>query len=195
MKRARKSTSPAPAKGRDKQRTREEILTAARRAFATHGYAQTGVREIAAAAGINSALVVRYFGGKQKLFLAAIDADMALTPFLAGARAETGRHIVDYLAHKPEHDTDSFAILLLGATDPSLSPALKRLIKQRLYDPLVAWLGGRDATARAALLLALVSGVWMHRRLLPVPPLVGGMDRAAMATLADMIQALVDGPA
>jgi AcrR family transcriptional regulator len=192
MNRSRKGSTPS-VKGRDKQRTRDEILAAARRAFATHGYAQTGVREIAAAAGINSALVVRYFGGKQKLFLAAIDADMALTPFLAGARAELGQHVVDYLVHKPERDVDALAIVLLGAADPSLSPALKRLVRQRLFDPLVGWLGGRDASARAGLLLALVTGVWMLRRALPVPPLSGSMDRAAATSLARMIQELVDG--
>jgi AcrR family transcriptional regulator len=193
MKQTRRAASPSLPKGRDKTRTREEILAAARHAFATRGYAGTGVREIAAAAGINSALVVRYFGGKQKLFIATIDADMALTPFLAGPREQLGRHIVDHLMHKPEHETDALAIMMLGATDPSLSPALKRLIKQRLFDPLVAWLGGRDAPARAALLLALVSGVWMHRRLLPVPPLTGEVDRATATTLARMIQELIDG--
>jgi AcrR family transcriptional regulator len=193
MNSSRKASTPSPAKGRDKQRTREEILAAARRAFATRGYAQTGVREIAAAAGINSALVVRYFGGKQKLFIAAIDADVGLGPFVSGERAQLGRHIVDYLQHKPEKETDSLAILLLGATDPSLGPALKRFIRHKVFDPLVAWLGGRDAASRAALLLALVSGVWMHRRMLPVPPLAGTMDRAAAATLARLIQELVDG--
>jgi AcrR family transcriptional regulator len=193
MSQPRKASTPSLPKGRDKTRTREEILAAARRAFATRGYAQTGVREIAAAAGINSALVVRYFGGKQKLFVATIDADMALGPFIAGAREQLGRHIVDYLVHKPSSETDALAILLLGATDPSLSAALKRVVRQRLFDPLVAWLGGRDAPSRAALLLALVSGLWMYRRMLPLPPLTGAMDRAAAATLARMIQDLVDG--
>lgn len=191
----RKRATAPPPKGRDKERTRALILAAARRSFATRGYAQSGMREIAAAAGITPALVVRYFGSKRKLFVAAIEGSLGLGPMLAGDRAEVGRHIVDYLVRKPVPETDSFAILLLGATDPSLTGVLRRLVQQQLFDPLVAWLGGRDASARAALLLSLVSGVWMYRQMIPLAPLTGGLERDTASLLAATIQALVDGVA
>ena len=47
---------------RDATRTRAAILHAAQQAFSTKGYLDTGVREITAAAGVNPALVSRYFG-------------------------------------------------------------------------------------------------------------------------------------
>lgn len=52
--------------------SRERILTAARELFARNGIDKTPVRAIAAAAGVDSALVHHYFGTKQQLFAAAI---------------------------------------------------------------------------------------------------------------------------
>lgn len=53
--------------------TRERILTSARDLFARQGIDKTSIRSIAAAAGVDSALVHHYFGTKQQLFAAAID--------------------------------------------------------------------------------------------------------------------------
>lgn len=52
--------------------TRERILAAARELFARNGIDKTPIRAIAAAAGVDSALVHHYFGTKQQLFAAAI---------------------------------------------------------------------------------------------------------------------------
>jgi AcrR family transcriptional regulator len=182
----------AKPKSRDRERTRDKILAAARKSFATRGYAESGMREIAAVAGINQALVVRYFGSKKKLFLAAVEPDLGLAEFINAPRAQIGEHIVRHLADKQPHEAEPLAILLLAATDPSLAPTLRRLIADRLYDPLVTWLGGKNAPTRAALLLALFSGAWMYRQMLPVPPLAT-LDRPTAARLAADIQALVDG--
>ncbi|MFE5833462.1 TetR family transcriptional regulator [Streptomyces sp. NPDC056488] len=48
--------------------TRERLLAAASALFAERGYDRTTVREIAARAGANQALLFRYFGSKQALF-------------------------------------------------------------------------------------------------------------------------------
>ena len=82
----RPRSAPAP-RPRDAEQTRAEILRAARLLFATRGYANAGMREIASAAGITPALVVRYFGSKRDLFLAAIESDIGLAPFLGPDRA------------------------------------------------------------------------------------------------------------
>src|SRR5437868_4121852 len=88
---AKATATSAPARSRDRDRTHAEILDAARRSFATRGYAHSGMREIAAAAGITPALVVRYFGSKEQLFVAAIDADLGVAPFLSlGPREQIG---------------------------------------------------------------------------------------------------------
>ena len=53
---------------RDAQATRERLIGAARNAFSQHGFERTTVREIAGEAGVNPALINRYFGGKEQLF-------------------------------------------------------------------------------------------------------------------------------
>ena len=55
---------PSAVKPRDAGRTRAAILDAAQEAFSSRGYLATGVREVTAAAGVNPALVSRYFGSK-----------------------------------------------------------------------------------------------------------------------------------
>jgi AcrR family transcriptional regulator len=52
--------------------TRERILASARELFARNGIGNTSVRAVAAAAGVDSALVHHYFGTKEKLFAAAV---------------------------------------------------------------------------------------------------------------------------
>ena len=58
-----------PAGGSD---TRERILASARDLFARNGIGNTSIRAVAAAAGVDSALVHHYFGTKEKLFAAAV---------------------------------------------------------------------------------------------------------------------------
>ena len=52
--------------------TRERILGAARNLFARQGFDKTSVRAVAAAAGVDPALVHHYFGTKAALFAAVI---------------------------------------------------------------------------------------------------------------------------
>jgi AcrR family transcriptional regulator len=52
--------------------TRERILTSARELFARNGIDKTSIRAVAAAAGVDPALVHHYYGTKQQLFAAAI---------------------------------------------------------------------------------------------------------------------------
>lgn len=53
--------------------TRTRILSAARRRLVEHGYANLSVRDIAADAGVNHALIGYHFQGKQQLVLALLD--------------------------------------------------------------------------------------------------------------------------
>lgn len=63
----------APAR-RDPAATRETLLAAAVAQFAREGYAGARVDEIAQAAGVNKQLVYHYWGSKEGLYLAALEA-------------------------------------------------------------------------------------------------------------------------
>ncbi|RAV09303.1 TetR/AcrR family transcriptional regulator [Mycolicibacterium sp. GF69] len=54
--------------------TRDRILASARELFARNGVDKTSIRAIAAGAGVDPALVHHYYGTKQQLFAAAIEA-------------------------------------------------------------------------------------------------------------------------
>lgn len=54
---------------------RARILAAARRQFSEHGYDRATIRGIAAAAGVDPALVTRYFTSKEQLFREATDTE------------------------------------------------------------------------------------------------------------------------
>lgn len=68
-------TIPTTAIGQKPQtRTREKLMGAAEQLFAERGVEAVSIRDIAAAAGVNSALIAYHFGGKEELFLAAYRA-------------------------------------------------------------------------------------------------------------------------
>jgi AcrR family transcriptional regulator len=64
---------PARAPRIDGASTRTLILQAARRRLVEQGYANLSVRDIAADAGVNHALIGYHFQGKQQLVLAVLD--------------------------------------------------------------------------------------------------------------------------
>ena len=62
---------------RDPERTRQKILAAATEEFARHGLGGARVDRIAARAGANKRMLYYYFGDKDRLFLAALEARYA----------------------------------------------------------------------------------------------------------------------
>jgi len=68
----RRSNGKTPQR-RDPAATRNKLLTAARREFASSGLAGARVDEIAARAGVNKQLVYHYFGDKDALYLAVLE--------------------------------------------------------------------------------------------------------------------------
>ncbi|MEM9028014.1 MAG: helix-turn-helix domain-containing protein [Pseudomonadota bacterium] len=62
---------------KDRAATEARILAAARTVFARRGYDAAGLREIAEVAQANLALISRYFGGKEGLFVAVTDEFVA----------------------------------------------------------------------------------------------------------------------
>ena len=58
---------------RDAEATRRRILDAACHAFAQHGLSGARIDQIAQAAEANVQMIYRYFGGKQELYLAALE--------------------------------------------------------------------------------------------------------------------------
>jgi AcrR family transcriptional regulator len=60
--------------GRDPEKTRQRILDAATAEFARHGLGGARVDRLAQRAGANKRMLYYYFGSKEALFLAVLEA-------------------------------------------------------------------------------------------------------------------------
>lgn len=183
----RQQTAP----GRDAVRTRDAILAAAQEAFSTRGYAAVGVREITAAAEVNPALVSRYFGSKEGLFEAALDAALDVALLTERNRATFGRDLVESFA-RAETRRNPLPMLVLATGDPAARAIADRLLRARVIGPLTRWFGGAEAEVRAARLLLVSAGFYTYRLLYPLAPLEGSLDPAMREWLEAEFQSLVD---
>src|ERR1700744_480920 len=85
-----------PTKTAKSQRTKAIILKAAQELFADQGYERATVRDIAARAAIDPAMVIRYFGSKEGLFARATAFDLRLPDLTSIAKADIGETLVGH---------------------------------------------------------------------------------------------------
>src|SRR5258708_39543850 len=83
-----------PAKTAKSQRTKAAILKAAQELFADPGYERATVRDIAARAAIDPAMVIRYFGSKEGLFARATAFDLRLPDLTMIAKRDIGGTLI-----------------------------------------------------------------------------------------------------
>jgi AcrR family transcriptional regulator len=181
----------APRK-RDAEATRAAILAAAKVHFGRSGYDRAVLRDIAADAGGDVALIKRYFGGKEALFTEALKASFRPDFLREWDRRTFARDIATMMAdnaHVDEERTDSFQFLLRAATSPTTAPLLNVAIQERFLGPIRDWLGGRDAAARARVLAAAFIGLLVER-LVRNQPLVGSERRVFIARVTSLFEAI-----
>lgn len=179
---------------RDATRTRSNILLAAQRLFAEKGYTTTGVREVAAAAGVNSTLIRRYFVSKEGLFRAAVEEFLQVDVFIEGNREDFGKRAVKLLIYG-EGVTSALAMMMLATADTGARELCSELMHRHITVPLAQWLGGgAGAMARASQINMLWFGYMGARQVLPLTGLEGDALNATRDWLAETIQAIVDRP-
>jgi AcrR family transcriptional regulator len=173
--------------------TRQSILDAARCCFAQEGYDQVGVREIAARAGVDPALVNRYFGSKEGLFAEAVKSKLDLGDLFAGERATLGERLARFILNKPASEAyDPLVALLRSSSSEVAASKLRDKLLYGFVKPVAARLDGPDALQRAELISATLLGLLVYRTV------VGGSARHDPDRLVDVVapllQTLVDGP-
>ena len=157
------------------QRTRDAILAAARHLFTEHGYDATTVRDIAAAAGADPALVVRYFGGKDALFAQAAAFDLSLPDLSTIDRAEIGRSLVrHFLAVWEEgaRPAGGLPIALRSAASNEMAAERLRGIFGEQVAPALAAAAGPDGRRVAGLVATQLLGLAFCRYVVKLPPVV-----------------------
>ena len=128
---------------------RRRSCSAARERFAAHGYERTTIRAVAADAGIDPSMVMRYFGNKEQLFDAALTIDLRL-PDLSAVRAEElPRMLVRHFLDRWEGDPadDALLVLLRSAVTNEHAAARMRQIFAAQVAPALAAAVGPDLAA------------------------------------------------
>ncbi|MEV4823219.1 TetR/AcrR family transcriptional regulator [Micromonospora sp. NPDC049274] len=182
---------------RDAAATREAILNSAIEAFTRLGYDGAGVREVAAGAGVTAMLVNRYFGSKEKLFAEAVDRSFAPRTVVSDDPSVLSERTAARLAARtsPEaDDLDPFVLMLRSVANPRAAEIIRAGIEKHVGRHLTDILPGPDAAPRAELLLSLIAGVWLMRKVIATPALTG-MDQGALTRqLHDLIEVIVATP-
>jgi AcrR family transcriptional regulator len=165
-------TSPPP---RRSDATKSAILAAAREQFAASGYQAATIRAIATAAAIDPAMVMRYFGNKEKLFAAAAEFDLRLPDLSGVPRKEVGTALVEHFLNRWEDDETLMALLRTAVTNEAANARLQEIFATQMA-PLIAKLSGEPraaAAARAGLIASQILGLALCRYVLKLPPVVG----------------------
>ena len=176
-------------------RTKAAILGAARQCFAREGYAGATIRLIAADAGVDPALVMRYFGNKETLFAAAAEFDLRL-PSLAGlAPEEASRALLRHFLVRWEEDDTLMALVRAASTNAGAVAQLQAVFVTQVL-PVVAALSGmsaEQAATRAGLVASQVLGMALGRYILQLPPLAALGHDAIVDWLAPTLERYIFG--
>ncbi|MEU6406917.1 TetR family transcriptional regulator [Streptomyces sp. NPDC046985] len=198
----------AAARGRGRPRreeaagTRARILTAAREEFSERGYDKTSVRGIAKAAGVDSALVHHYFGTKEQMFEAAIEAAVApvldAPDALAGAGpSDTGERLTRYFFgvwENPATRTPLLAIVRSAVNNEAAAAVFRRMVVSQLLRRIAGGLDVPDRELRAELAAAQLVGCAMLRYVIKVEPLASADLERIVARVAPVVQGHLTGP-
>lgn len=152
--------------------TREAMLASAHRRFLQESYENVGLRDIASDAGVDVALVGRYFGSKEGLFREVLRGgkcewlDPAVKagelPALLAALATR-----DFGAEDRE-EIDRLLIILRSASSPKAACIVQDSFRENVLGPVAQVAEGEEAEMRSSLALSLLIGTTILRTIMEV---------------------------
>ncbi|GAA2776441.1 TetR family transcriptional regulator [Saccharopolyspora taberi] len=181
-----------PRRKHDSAASKEALLRAAAELFAERGFEQTTVREVAARAGVNQALLFRYFGSKQELFaeVLGIGSDSVLEE----SPADLPRRLVtEVLSLRQTGGDHPFAVMLRSFNDERAARLLRERVGERYIAKLCELTDAPDAELRAGLVLACVLGLGLSRSVLHNEALAAADPEAISAHMMRVVAALMEG--
>jgi AcrR family transcriptional regulator len=174
-----------PAKTAKSQRTRAAILKAAQELFAGQGYERATVRDIAAMASIDPAMVMRYFGSKEGLFAQATAFDLRLPDLTKVARRHVGTTLVAHFLEIWEGARSNGSLISLlraAASSDDAAATVRSIFGGQVVPMLARVVPPAELPVRAGLVATQIMGLAVTRYVLKVPPVVA-LDRAQIVRL------------
>ncbi|WP_149203020.1 TetR family transcriptional regulator [Actinotalea subterranea] len=145
--------------GGERRTARESVAAAAADLFAEQGYARTTIREIAARASVDPALVIRYSGSKEALFVDAMTSRAGAALDLDGPLDGLGERIVRYVLEADDGLRSTYLALVRASDADRVGSLLRTFHDEAFVSPLLARLTGPDREVRARLVAAMVGGL------------------------------------
>ncbi|MDR0342730.1 MAG: TetR family transcriptional regulator [Nocardiopsaceae bacterium] len=203
--------------------TREAILAAARTRFGEVGYDRATIRDIAAAAGVDPALVHYFFGTKERLFAAVMQLPVipgdVLDALLADGLPEPGSGLGEHVMRTVLGIWDVAAIrapflglLRTAASDDQAAATLREFVTGNILSRVARLAGdsaaaggggaasgggaaaaGGDAEFRAALVGSQVVGLGLARYVLRLEPLARASNEELAAAIGPAVERYLTG--
>ncbi|WP_127501384.1 TetR family transcriptional regulator [Actinoplanes solisilvae] len=184
------------------QDTRASILEAARSIFAEKGYDKASIRGIAGDAGVDPALVHHYFGTKEKLFLAVMNAPInpgeLIPQALEGPREQAGERLVRTALGVWDSSAGSAALAVFRSALSNewtarllrefvVTQILRRAVGEIIEDP-------GEAPMRTALVATQIAGTMVARYVLRIEPLASADIDTLAAAIGPNVQRFLTEP-
>jgi AcrR family transcriptional regulator len=186
------------AKTGKSERTQAAILAAAGQLFAELGYDRTTIRDVAARAAIDPAMVIRYFGGKEELFARAVVVDLKLPDLSGVARSRIGetlvRHFLGYWESENRHRGLPL-LLRSAASNDYAARKVRDVFAGQVVPALARALDPATAAERVGLVSSQLLGLAFCRYVLKLPPVVAMSHELIVREVGATIQRYIEGEA
>jgi AcrR family transcriptional regulator len=186
-----------PPRSKNAAATRQAMLVSARSRFLQESYENVGLRDIAADAGVDVALVSRYFGSKEELFKEVLRSGREdKLPVEVGAADLPAYLTCMVLQHDREEDrahVERLMIILRSASSPKAAEIVRDALRTDVLAPLAALLGGAHTEVRASLAVAVLMGATILRTIMAVEPLCENNRVVVDRKLRDLFKTALSG--
>ena len=181
--------------------TRTLITAAAAQRFTAVGYDATSLRQVAADAGVDPALVRRFFGSKEQLFTAVasalIDPRRALAAIAEGPADAAGERLLRYFLSLLGDVTQPGPLLGLVRSAVTSEHAA-RVLREFLADGLLREIAATSVHSErsglgAALVASQLVGLAVARYAVQLPALTAADTEELVRTVAPVLQYYLTG--
>jgi AcrR family transcriptional regulator len=183
-------------------KARDEILAAAKRAFAGSGYEQTTIRGVAREAGVDPALVHHYFGNKRQLFVEAMalpanPAEMIEKLIATGGPEDLGERMIRVMLGVWDNEEDRaplVAIVRTAMSDDQAATMVREFATTEILGRIVKAARGDHQELRVTLLASQVFGLLIMRYIIKLEPLASADREDLVAAIGPTFQRYLTGP-
>ncbi len=146
------------------EKTKQKLVNTARNLFWNRGFSNVSVRDITKAAGVDAALVSRYFGSKQGLFETTLEGALEIPEHLTDSESFLEMMINKQVRGLHESDEPSLIkMMIMNAADPDIGDQVCRGAATAFSEPMAEIIGPPRAQERLAMVMAVIVGASIMR--------------------------------